>query len=123
MEFVMGLLIDIGEKYFPDIPLTDTPDYWFIANIPVDMYNAILNIYNDNSIPDILNPVVTLYISMCEEPELAYGRFLQIFKDKLYDHTNLIKRLDDDYLKLIKTDDENEAEETNNFEYTGEDED
>ena len=87
------------------------------------MYNAILNIYNDNSIPDILNPVVTLYISMCEEPELAYGRFLQIFKDKLYDHTNLIKRLDDDYLKLIKTDDESEAEETNNFEYTGEDED
>lgn len=123
MEFVMGLLMDLGEKYFHDIPLTDTPDYWFIANIPVDMYNAILNSYNDDSIPDILNPVVTLYISMCEEPELAYGRFLKIFDDELYDKINLIKKLNADYLELIKTDEEEDAaEETNNFEYTEDDE-
>ena len=109
MEFVMGLLMDLGEKYFSDIPLVDTPDYWFIANIPVEMYNAILSWYNQSDVPDILNPVVTLYISMCEEPELAYGRYLRILDSHIYDHTNLINKLNAEYKKAKQIDDEDVA--------------
>ena len=124
MEFVMGLLMDLGEKYFSDIPLVDTPDYWFIANIPVEMYNAILSWYNQTDVPDILNPVVTLYISMCEEPELAYGRYLNILNSYIYDNAILINKLNAEYkqAKHIDTDEEDTAEETNNFEYTEDDE-
>lgn len=106
MEFVMGLLMDIGEKYFPDIPLADTPDFWFIANIPVDMYNAILNWYNQDDLPDVLNPVVTLYVAMCEEPELAYGRFIKLLNENIYDNILLINKLSAEYVELIKSDDE-----------------
>ena len=108
MEFVMGLLIDLGEKYFPDIPLVDTPDYWFIANIPIEMYNAILSWYNQTDVPDILNPVVTLYISMCEEPELAYGRYLKILRGYIYDNAILVNKLDAEYKHAKHLDDEEE---------------
>jgi hypothetical protein len=110
MEFVMGLLMDLGEKYFPDIPLVDTPDYWFIANIPVEMYNAILSWYNQTDVPDILNPVVTLYISMCEEPELAYGRYLKIRRGYIYDNAILVNKLDAEYKHAKHLDDDEEAE-------------
>ena len=111
MEFVMGLLIDLGEKYFSDIPLVDTPDYWFIANIPVEMYNAILSWYNQTDVPDILNPVVTLYISMCEEPELAYGRYLKILRSYIYDNAILVNKLDAEYKELKHLDDDEEEAE------------
>ena len=124
MEFVMGLLIDLGEKYFSDIPLVDTPDYWFIANIPVEMYNAILSWYNQSDVPDILNPVVTLYISMCEEPELAYGRYLRILDSYMFDHTNLINKLNAEYKKAKQIDtDEEEAEAEDDLIETIDDED
>ncbi len=121
MEFVMGLLMDIGEKYFPDIPLVDTPDYWFIANIPVDMYNAILNWYNQSDLPDVLNPVVTLYISMCEEPELAYGRFIKLLNENIYDNILLINKLSTEYVELIKSYDEEVDDDTIETDYTEED--
>ena len=59
---IMEYMIHLNDKYFPDIPLSDSPSKMFVWNISRELYNGMMDALN-RDVPDALNPIAPLYIA------------------------------------------------------------
>lgn len=121
--------IDVSDKYFDDIGFESLPKA-FIWNIPRTMYEDMCKA-QDDGVPDILNPMIYLYIALSGEPGLAAARFMKILSELRYDNTSAFNEADDRYQALLDAEygeDEEDPEESISATfikngYTAEDED
>ena len=70
-------LRDFEEKYFSDIPMSRMLEPQFAFNIPKTVIDAMRCAKRDD-VPDILNPVLLMYLFFTDDPYLVIGRYLQI---------------------------------------------
>lgn len=112
---VIETLIDLGKKYFSDVPLTSVPGP-MLKNVPMSLMKSIRLLNTHSEYPDILNPAMMLYLCCLEDPADAIGRYLEIIKELMDDNAQAIhddavrymESLHDDY---DPEDDEIESEE------------
>lgn len=103
---VMMYMKHLEDEVFPDIPIRDELPKLFVWNIPRDLYDSMVNAINNN-VPDILNPIVPLYLSLTDYPDRSIGQFyLDIDKNLRFDHENDIRQSADEYKQWISEDDE-----------------
>lgn len=109
---VIETLIDLGKKYFSDVPLTSVPGP-MLKNVPMSLMKSIRLLNTHSEYPDILNPAMMLYLCCLEDPADAIGRYLEIIKELMDDNAQAIH---DDAVRYMESlqdydDDEIESEE------------
>ena len=90
-------LRDFEEKYFSDIPMSRMLEPQFAFNIPKTVTDAMRCAKRDE-VPDVLNPVLLLYLFFTDDPYLVIGRYLQILGGIMESNKTDI---DDDALRYI----------------------
>lgn len=81
---VVTMLLDFQEKYFKDVPLTDTLQKNFIWNIPREVYDAA-NKMRALGEPDCLNPIYWMYLTCLEDPEYMIAKFIVLAVNSVTD--------------------------------------
>ena len=105
---IMIYMKHLEEDVFPDIPIKETLPKLFVWNIPRELYDGMVDAINNN-VPDILNPIVPLYLSLTDYPDRSIGQFyLDIDKNLRFDHENDIRQSADEYKQWISEDEETE---------------
>lgn len=107
---VIETLIDLGKKYFSDVPLTSVPGP-MLKNVPMSLMKSIRLLNTHAEYPDILNPAMMLYLCCLEDPADAIGRYLEIIKELMDDNAQAIHDDAARYMESIQDDDEIESEE------------
>lgn len=108
---IMKYLFGLQEKYFEDIPLSETISKSFVWNIPMYVYEDMKEAI-DMGIPDVLNPLFPFYILLTDYPGLAMGRFIKIMNDLVYDNINFIKKCNQEYLEKLQEVEEDDTEDS-----------
>lgn len=120
---VIETLIDLGKKYFEDVPLTSVPGP-MLQNIPQSLMKSIRLLNTHPEYPDILNPAMMLYLCCLEDPADAIGRYLEILKELMDDNAQAIHEDAERYLESFQEDeedvDEDDADEAGNVTSIGE---
>jgi hypothetical protein len=70
-------LRDFEEKYFSDIPMSQMLEPQFAFNVPKTVVDAMRCAKRDD-VPDVLNPLLLMYLFFTDDPYLVIGRYLQI---------------------------------------------
>ncbi|MBO4735471.1 MAG: hypothetical protein J5614_03665 [Paludibacteraceae bacterium] len=104
---VIETLIDLGKKYFEDVPLTSVPGP-MLQNIPQSLMKSIRLLNTHPEYPDILNPAMMLYLCCLEDPADAIGRYLEILKELMDDNAQAIHEDAERYLESFLEDDDDE---------------
>ncbi len=107
---VIETLIDLGKKYFNDVPLTSVPGP-MLKNVPMSLMKSIRLLNTHSEYPDILNPAMMLYLCCLEDPADAIGRYLEIIKELMDDNAQAIHDDAARYMESLQDDDEIESEE------------
>lgn len=107
---VIETLIDLGKKYFNDVPLTSVPGP-MLKNVPMSLMKSIRLLNTHSEYPDILNPAMMLYLCCLEDPADAIGRYLEIIKELMDDNAQAIHDDAVRYMESLQDDDEIESEE------------
>lgn len=103
---IMMYMKHLEDEVFPDIPIREELPKLFVWNIPRELYDGMVEAINNN-VPDILNPIVPLYLSLTDYPDRSIGQFyLDIDKNLRFDHENDIRQSADEYKKWIFEDEE-----------------
>lgn len=110
---ILSYLRTLEDKYFDDIPLTETPSQSYVWNIPYQMYEDMRRCINED-VPDVFNPMFIFYLTMTDYPADAMGRYLRILTDVVYDHNNEMLRMNQEYLQRWEEAEE-DADETIHF--------
>ena len=97
----------IHDKYFSDIPLANDLSKLFVWNISRKMYMSMKNGI-DKETPDIINPMFYMFIALSEEPGWMIGRFLNIVSEMLIEESDLIEKMDTEYLESLEMDNEDD---------------
>ena len=119
---VIETLIDLGQKYFGDVPLTSVPGP-MLQNIPQSLMKSIRLLNTHPEYPDILNPAMMLYLCCLEDPADAIGRYLEIIKELMDDNAQAIHEDSERYMESFQEDDEDDeddADEAGNVASPGE---
>lgn len=107
---VIETLINLGKKYFNDVPLTSVPGP-MLKNVPMSLMKSIRLLNMHSEYPDILNPAMMLYLCCLEDPADAIGRYLEIIKELMDDNAQAIHDDAVRYMESLQDDDEIESEE------------
>lgn len=115
---VVTMLLDFQEKYFKDVPLTDTLQKNFIWNIPREVYDAA-NKMRALGEPDCLNPIYWMYLTCLEDPGYMMAKFIVLAVNSVTDEefervSELADMYDED--NDITYPDDDEDTENNNME-------
>ena len=115
---VIETLINLGQKYFNDVPLTSVPGP-MLQNIPQSLMKSIRLLNTHPEYPDILNPAMMLYLCCLEDPADAIGRYLEIIEELMDDNAQAIHEDSERYLESLQEDadddiDEDDADEAGN---------
>jgi hypothetical protein len=103
---IMIYMKHLEDEVFPDIPIREELPKLFVWNIPRELYDGMVEAINNN-VPDILNPIVPLYLSLTDYPDKSIGQFyLDIDKNLRFDHENDIRQSADEYKKWVSEDEE-----------------
>lgn len=70
-------LRDFEEKYFSDVPMSRMLEPQFAFNVPKTVVDAMRCAKRDD-VPDVLNPLLLMYLFFTDDPYLVIGRYLQI---------------------------------------------
>lgn len=126
---IMDFIMHLNETYFQNIPLADEQFEKFVWNVPKRMYDSMMD-QLERGEPDILNPMLLMYLSFVDEPGWTMGHFLTKLSEMIendkdsveYDNVEYLKSLIEDYeddeeydkVEYLKSlIDNNEEEETN----------
>lgn len=104
---VIETLIDLGKKYFNDVPLTSVPGP-MLKNIPMSLMKSIRLLNTHAEYPDILNPAMMLYLCCLEDPADAIGRYLEIIKELMDDNAQAIHDDAARYMESLQDDDDDD---------------
>lgn len=107
---VIETLIDLGQKYFSDVPLTSVPGP-MLQNIPQSLMKSIRLLNTHPEYPDILNPAMMLYLCCLEDPADAIGRYLEIIKELMDDNAQAIHEDSERYMESFQEDDDDDIDE------------
>lgn len=77
---ILDRLSDLQVKYFPEIPLNDELTKQFVWNIPRDAYKGMRDAL-DYPRPDILDPMMVLYLLLSVSPKDAIGKYWTIVNE------------------------------------------
>lgn len=103
---VRTYLLEISDKYFPDIPLSKTMKYMFIWNIPRPVYETFeyCLVYG---YPDVLNPMFWLFVNCLN---LTPGLFCGILKHNVSlldeETIEMADKIIDEYFEKEENEDE-----------------
>lgn len=75
VDRLLPVIEKFGEKYFPDIPMSQSLEQRFVFNIPRVVIDAINFFERNEDLPDILNPLILLYLFFTDVPMEAIGRW------------------------------------------------
>lgn len=108
---VLSYLLYLQEKYFKDLPLSSELCKQFMWNIPKNVYKSFKECMEYGE-PDILNPMMSLYIFCVDEPRFSVGKFI----DTLYnligpDELDLIEEKVNEYNEYFNDNEEDDDEE------------
>lgn len=105
---VLSMLMEFKEKYFSEIPLSDTLEQRFVWNLPMSIYKAAINSKNKGE-PDCVNPLYWFYLFCVEDPGFAVGKFMitavNIMTDDEY---AVLEKYAEDYDEYNRKDDLND---------------
>jgi len=85
VDYVMDRLLTFQNKYFSEIPITDSPYKSFIYNIPRDIIDAS-DYYSNLGTPDCLDPLFWFYI-LTTGPDLkdSMSKWVTLVSDYIND--------------------------------------
>ena len=106
---IMDFIMHLNETYFQNIPLADEQFEKFVWNVPKRMYDSMMD-QLERGEPDILNPMLLMYLSFVEEPGWTMGHFLTKLSEMIKDNSDAIEYDNMDYLKNAIEEDETVVE-------------
>ena len=96
---LLACALKFQEKYFKEtIPLSKDLIQEFIYNIPKEVVRGVRHCQN-HAIPDILNPMLLMYLFLTKNPFEAIGVFWKIVLPMLDDNREVIEKDAQTYLK------------------------
>lgn len=107
IEEVMSTLLKYESEYFSDIPLSQDLVKKFVWNLPMDVYNAHMNVI-DYSAPDIMDPLMCLYALLTDDPSYTMGVYMQKVKELTDSNIDFITADANDYYELLNSESEEE---------------
>jgi hypothetical protein len=102
---IMDFIMHLNETYFQNIPLADEQFEKFVWNVPKRMYDSMMD-QLERGEPDILNPMLLMYLSFVEEPGWTMGHFLTKLSEMIKDNSDAIEYDNMDYLTNAIEEDE-----------------
>lgn len=108
---VMSYLLKIRDRYFSgegrEIPLAKDLCKNFVWNLPTPVYKAFKDA-EDYMHPDIMNPLMLMYIYCVEDPGYYYPRFLAILEEEMFSEEDVLRKAYDENFETIEEDAEDE---------------
>ena len=102
---IMDFILHLNETYFMNIPLSTEQFQKFVWNVPIRMYDAMVD-QIDRDEPDILNPMLLLYLTFVDDPSWSMGHFLTKLTEMINENQSDIDCSNLEYIKSIMEDDE-----------------
>lgn len=106
---IMDFIMHLNETYFQNIPLADEQFEKFVWNVPKRMYDSMTD-QLERGEPDILNPMLLMYLSFVDEPGWTMGHFLTKLSEMIENDKDSVEYDNVEYLKSLIEDDEEEEE-------------
>jgi hypothetical protein len=89
---VLSYLLYLQTEYFSEIPLARELCKQFVWNMPREVYEAYSTTKKYEE-PDVINPLIFLYILCTEDPYFSMGKYVNIINNLIGpDEMNLIER-------------------------------
>lgn len=106
---IMDFIMHLNETYFQNIPLADEQFEKFVWNVPKRMYDSMMD-QLERGEPDILNPMLLMYLSFVDEPGWTMGHFLTKLSEMIENDKDSVEYDNVEYLKSLIEDDEDDEE-------------
>lgn len=106
---IMDFIMHLNETYFQNIPLADEQFEKFVWNVPKRMYDSMTD-QLEREEPDILNPMLLMYLSFVDEPGWTMGHFLTKLSEMIENDKDSVEYDNVEYLKSLIEDEEEEEE-------------
>lgn len=106
---IMDFIMHLNETYFQNIPLADEQFEKFVWNVPKRMYDSMMD-QLERGEPDILNPMLLMYLSFVDEPGWTMGHFLTKLSEMIENDKDSVEYDNVEYLKSLIEDEEEEEE-------------
>ena len=98
VNMILEDALNFQSKYFSNIPLNRDILKPFLYNVPKNVYEGAKYMRNHPETPDVLNPVLLLYLFLTKEPADSIGVYLIKLSELIDGSREAIK---DDALKYI----------------------